>query len=142
VLSRQSIERAVRTQLADNGCNPTEFAVDRIVEVFRAARVEDIDDVVIDEGGGEGDPFALHSKVGEVVSDGPDADGCLQFRIGVHLGRTWHEIDTVVSGPGSAQAVDADQAVEDVLRSHGWVLSGSWTNDEWEQWVAPVRRAD
>jgi hypothetical protein len=51
-----------------------------------------------------------------------------------------HEIEEVGGDdPGSA---DEDRAVEDLLAARGWVITGRWTNDEWEQWVAPVRRRD
>lgn len=142
VLTRSSIERAVLQQLTDIGSSRDEFAVARIIDVFQDAGVDDIDNIQIDEGGGDGDPFALHCKVGEVISDEPDSDGRLQLRIGVHLDRTWHEIETVSGDPGSAQVDDAERATEALLSSHGWVITGHWTNDEWEQWVAPVRRLD
>jgi hypothetical protein len=44
--------------------------------------------------------------------------------------------------PASPQDEDEDRAVEDLLAARGWVITGQWTNDEWQQWVAPVRRQD
>ena len=55
----------------------------------------------------------------------------LQLRIGIRLDRTWHEIEEVSGDPGSAQFDEG-----------GWVITDPWTNDEWQQWVAPVRRQD
>jgi hypothetical protein len=142
VLDRVTIERAVLGRLVEMDCAPDDFDVAGIVDRFAAAGVTEVDDVRADEGGGEGDLFAVHARVGEVISDDPDAAGRLQLRVGIRLDRTWHEIEEVSGDPGSAQPDDEDQAVRDLLASRGWVITGQWTNDEWEQWVAPVRRRD
>ena len=141
VLDRVTIEQAVLGRLVEMDCAPNDFDVAGIVDGFAAAGVTDVDDVRADEGGGEGDLFAVHARVGEVISDDPDAGGRLQLRIGIRLDRTWYELEEVSGDPGSAQP-DEDQAVRDLLAVRGWVITGQWTNDEWEQWVAPIRRQD
>lgn len=144
VLDRVTIEQAVLARLVEMGCAPDDFDVVGIVDGFAAAGVDDVDDVRDDEGGGDGDLFAVHARVGEVISDDPDAAGRLQLRIGILLDRTWHEIEEVSGDPGSAHADNEEQgrAVQDLLAARGWVITGPWTNDEWEQSVAPVRRQD
>jgi len=87
VLARSVIERAVRQQLADLDLDSGDFDVAAIVEAFEAS-ADDEKDIQVDDGGGEGDPFAVNTRVGQVIADEWGSERLAQLRIGVHLNRT------------------------------------------------------
>jgi len=138
VLPRSVIERAVRQQLADLDLDSGDFDVAAIVEAFEAS-VDDERDIQVDDGGGEGDPFAVNTRVGQVIADEWGSERLAQLRIGVHLNRTWHEIDTIGYPPTTPDGI-TEPAITGLLNQRGWAITGPWTNDEWDQWVAPIRR--
>ena len=138
VLSRSVIERAVRQQLADLDLDSGDFDVAAIVEAFEAS-VDDERDIQVDDGGGQGDPFAVNTRVGQVIADEWGSERLAQLRIGVHLNRTWHEIDTIGYPPTTPDGI-TEPAITGMLHQRGWAITGPWTNDEWDQWVAPTRR--
>ena len=86
VLSRSVIERAVRQQLADLDLDSGDFDVAAIVEAFEAS-VDDERDIQVDDGGGQGDPFAVNTRVGQVIAYEWGSERLAQLRIGVHLNR-------------------------------------------------------
>jgi hypothetical protein len=139
VLPRSVIENAVRQQLADLDLDSGDFDVVAIVEAFGAS-VDDERDVRVDDGGGEGDPFAVNTRVGQVIADEWGSEGLAQLRIGVHLNRTWHEIDMIGYPPPTPDGI-TEPAIAGLLNQRGWVITGPWTNDEWGSvGVAPIRR--
>jgi len=87
VLARSVIERAVRQQLADLDLDSGDFDVAAIVEAFEAS-ADDEKDIQVDDGGGEGDPFAVNTRVGQVIADEWGSERLAQLRIGVHLKST------------------------------------------------------
>jgi hypothetical protein len=70
-----------------------------------AAASVDERDVRVDDGGGEGDPFAVNTRVGEVIADEWGSEGPAQLRIGVHLNRTWHELDIIGYPPTTPDGI-------------------------------------
>ena len=134
VLSRSVIERAVRQQLADLDLDSGDFDVAAIVEAFEAS-ADDEKDIQVDDGGGEGDPFAVNTRVGQVIADEWGSERLAQLRIGVHL----NNIDTIGYPPTTPDGI-TEPAITGLLNQRGWAITGPWTNDEWDQWVAPIRR--
>ena len=52
---------------------------------------------------------------------------------------TRREIDTIGYPPTTPDGI-TEPAITGLLNQRGWAITGPWTNDEWDQWVAPIRR--
>ena len=86
-----------------------------------------------------GAQVAVNTRVGQVIADEWGSERLAQLRIGVHLNRTWHEIDTIGYPPTTPDGI-IEPAIAGLLNQRGWAITGPWTNDEWDQWGAPIRR--
>ena len=49
------------------------------------------------------------------------------------------QIDTIGYPPTTPDGI-IEPAIAGLLNQRGWAITGPWTNDEWDQWVAPIRR--